>query len=178
MSSNKKVNKVLLDTCFLIELSDKTKEKHQNAKDYFDYFNEHDIPYFLSPIVVSEYWQNDLIEDFPTENFRYLSFNYPEGHKAAEINRILKKIKESNNGNPNSIKKDYIKDDIKIIAHLLVTNDIDCFITKDSTCINDYINPIKEKVPELAKKIIIDINEPITSNFVPQSKIAFPEDSK
>jgi predicted nucleic acid-binding protein len=96
-SNSIKINKVLLDTCFLIELSDKNKPLHQNAKEYFDYFNENNIPYYLSPIVVSEYWQNDLVKDFPIKNFKLLSFNFPEGLKAAEINRVLKKIKETNN---------------------------------------------------------------------------------
>lgn len=68
------ISKVLLDTCFLIELADKKSECHQNALDYFHYFNENNIDYFLSPIVVAEYWHNSLIDDFPKENFKLLTF--------------------------------------------------------------------------------------------------------
>ena len=166
-----KINKVLVDTCFLIELFDDTKPKHQNALDYFEYFTKHQIPCYLSPIVVSEYWQNDAIDSFPSELFRLLSFNYAEGRKAGELNVLLKEIKGSVKDKSLSKEKSSIKDDIKIISHLLTTSDIDCFITKDTSCIKDYITPLKNKIPSLSKKTVIDINDAIEKTLVPQTKL-------
>lgn len=166
-----KINKVLLDTCFLIELADKNKPCHKNAKDYFDYFNKHNIPYYLSPIVVAEYWQNDLVNDFPINSFRHLSFNITEGRESAILNKRLVEHKDKLNENAS---KACIKDDIKILSHLIVTNDIDCFITKDTQAIDNYINPLKSFYPAFQKLKIFDINNPCI--LEPQLSINFSKE--
>lgn len=164
-----KINKVLLDTCFLIELAKENAPMHKNAVDYFNYFNNNDIPYFISPIVISEYWQNEFVKDFCIDYFKQLSFNVTNGLQVGEMYRLLYKVDPGH-----VVNKMCIKDDIKILSHLIVNSDIDCFITKDSNCIKDFIDPLKEHIPAFNNLVVIDINDSISSNLVPQIVMEFP----
>lgn len=166
------ISRVLLDTCFLIEMVKDGAECQKNALDYFNYFNENNIDYFLSPIVVSEYWHNDLVDDFSMANFKHLTYNFIDGRNTAAIAKVLKEkkgIQAKGNG------KYDIKDDYKLMAHLLVDNKIDCFITKDKDMLKKYVEPIKELFPELKNVTFIDINLPISATLKPQTEINFPK---
>ena len=55
----KGINSVLLDSSFCIRLLKSDDEYHQNAKNYFEHFLEHEIVLYLSTIVVSEYAVGD-----------------------------------------------------------------------------------------------------------------------
>lgn len=150
----------------------KGAECQQNAIDYFNYFNENNIDYYLSPIVVSEYWHNDLVTDFSMDKFKHLTFNFIDGRNTAAIAKMLKEkkgIQAKGEG------KYDIKDDYKLMAHLLVENNIDCFITKDKEMLEKYVEPIKELFPALKKVMFIDINQPISTTFKPQTQLTFPE---
>ena len=169
----KMISKVLVDTCFLIELAGKDKECHQSALDYFQYFNENNIEYYLSPIVAAEYWHNNLVADFPSTHFKHLTFNCIDGFQTGSIARVLK---EKNGIVANGTDKHDIKDDYKLLAQLIVNNNIDCFITKDGNLITKYVEPLLDYFPALRNVMFIDIkSQPITSTFKPQIVIDFPE---
>jgi hypothetical protein len=169
----KMISKVLLDTCFLIELADKNKPCHKTANEYYNFFQEKNIDCYLSPIVVSEYWHNDLVEDFPIENFKHLTFNIIDGHHTGQIAKTLKNKKGKV---AKGVGKHAIKDDYKLLAQLIVNNEIDCFITKDGDLIKDYASPLKEIFPALKKVRFININtQPIESTLKPQRQIKFAE---
>ena len=65
------MNSVLVDTSFLITLSDPARERHAVAKEYFKACIQRRVPLFLSSIVVSEYQVRQAINDLqhPLDSF-------------------------------------------------------------------------------------------------------------
>lgn len=63
---------VLLDTSFLISLSDKNRPNHEVAKQYYQHMIEQNITMYLSSIAVSEFSIKQDIRDLPLKNFRIL----------------------------------------------------------------------------------------------------------
>ena|ERR1035437_6744055 len=157
---------VLTDTSFLIELSNKNSLLHGNAKGYWGYFNENDIDPVLSPIVASEFWQQFIEDEFPSESFKKLTYNYFHGAKTAELNRYLEEVK----GFPEGKCKACIRDDLKILSHLIIDKNIDYFITKDSDFIT-LANSLKEKFVELKKVRFIDIKTSFENEFQVQKEM-------
>lgn len=103
---------VLLDTSFLISLSDKNRPHHEIAKQYYQHMIEQNITMYLSSIAVSEFSIKQDIRDLPLKNFRILPFNFFDGIEAATISNLLGKIK-------NDDRREVAKDDLKLIAQAL-----------------------------------------------------------
>jgi hypothetical protein len=69
------VNSVLLDTSFLISLSDPARTNHSAAVAYYRECARRQIPMYLSTIVISEFQVKQAINDLPLRNFVVLPFN-------------------------------------------------------------------------------------------------------
>lgn len=69
------MNKVLLDTSFLISLSDPTRPHHAAATAYYKECIARQVPMLLSTIVISDFQERQAINDLPLRNFMVLPFN-------------------------------------------------------------------------------------------------------
>jgi hypothetical protein len=69
------LNITLIDTGFLISLSDPKRAHHGIAKKYFGACIERQVRMYLSTIVVSEFQVKQAIKDLPLRNFIVLPFN-------------------------------------------------------------------------------------------------------
>lgn len=69
------MNSVLLDTSFLISLSDPARPHHAAATSYYKECIARQVPMLLSTIVISEFQVRQAINDLPLRNFMVLPFN-------------------------------------------------------------------------------------------------------
>ena len=69
------MNSVLLDTRFLISLSDPARPHHAAAVDYYKECIRRQIPMMLSTVVISEFQVGQAINDLQLRNFMVLPFN-------------------------------------------------------------------------------------------------------
>lgn len=103
----------LLDTSYLITLADPGRENHQTARRYWQHFTEEGIPIYLPTIVVSEFC---IRQEIPPDILRacvVLPFNWDDAVTAASLDfsRIPRE---------QDVKRDALKDDVKIIAQGIV----------------------------------------------------------
>ena len=126
---------VLIDTSFLITLADKSRQRHEIARQYWRHFLENQIPIFLSSIVVSEFC---IKQEIPPDMLRccvVLPFNWDDAQRAAKLD--WKRLR------PAGVERDALKDDIKIIAQAAVA-DAEFIITDDSASFYRYCKLFKE----------------------------------
>lgn len=69
------MNSALIDTSFLITLSDPKRAQHDTAKRYFRECIDRRVPLYLSSIVISEFQVKQAVTDLPLRNFIVLPFN-------------------------------------------------------------------------------------------------------
>ena len=127
---------VLLDTSFLITLADKNRPHHRDAKQYWRYFLQNNIPIYLSTIVVSEFEIKQPIGPEILRHCLLLPFNYQDAKKAASLNFDLFK--------PTASSRDALKDDVKLIAQACV-KDVAFVITDDVETFYKYCVRLKEQ---------------------------------
>src|ERR1035437_10782611 len=104
---------VVLDTSFLITLTDPTRSHHQAARDYWRHFTENAIPIFLPTIVVSEFY---IRQELPPDILRacvVLPFNWDDAVKAASLDLPGRQDRRNE-------PRGALKDDLKIIAQAMV----------------------------------------------------------
>jgi hypothetical protein len=144
-----KLKNVVLDTSFLIELADKNKEHHLNAMQYMDLFAKNGAVCWLSSIVVAEYWQDDIMNDFKafSKYFKYLSYGFREARASGGLMRKYDEIMKLHNDNTHV----QIKDDFKIMAHFMCDNNLDAFITKDAKLLKviEMIGKDEERIAQI-----------------------------
>lgn len=76
---------VLLDTSFLITLTDPSRNHHEIAKDYYRVFIDRNVTMFLSTIVASEFQVKQDLKDLPLANFLILPFNIDHTKACANL---------------------------------------------------------------------------------------------
>jgi predicted nucleic acid-binding protein len=126
---------VLLDTSFLITLAGTSRANHEAARRYWKHFLDHQMPIFLSCIVVSEFC---IKQEIPPDMLRccvVLPFNWDDAQKAAKLD--WKRVR------PAQTERDALKDDIKIIAQAAV-KDVEFVITDDSDSFYHYCKTFKD----------------------------------
>lgn len=136
-SKVKEQKSVILDTCFLIALMDKSNPFHNTAKTYNQYFLNNNVVMFIPTIVVSEF--NQLFTVAPliqTGNYRQLPFSYRDALAVGEVAFHLGltsrgMMADSEDGE----KRAEIKDDIKILGQVK-ESDADYLITSDDGMFN------------------------------------------
>ncbi len=102
------MNSVLLDTSFLISLSDPTRANHAAAMAYYRECVRRQIPMYLSTIVISEFQVKQAINDLPLRNFVVLPFNVDHAMRCGIIIRQLARDPDDD--------RVRVKDDFKILA--------------------------------------------------------------
>lgn len=121
---------VLIDTCFLIKLLDKTSDLHQNALGYFQYFLKEKIVMKVSTISIAEYCVRGDFEDIPIRNFQLINFNLPHAQLAGGFAEIV--FRHKKNGAISTDLRSIIPNDTKLFAQASIEESINCFVTCDS----------------------------------------------
>jgi hypothetical protein len=122
------MNGVLLDTSFLITLSDPKRASHTIAKQYFVRMIERGVIMYLSTIVVSEYEVKQQVDDLGLHNFMIVPFNIDHAKAAASL--TLAAVASRPEGYP----RNTVKDDVKLLAQCEISG-ISHFLTDDSNCV-------------------------------------------
>lgn len=118
---------VLLDTSFLICLSNPSRPNHQTAKSYYQRFIAHGATMFLSTIVVSEFEVRQRVTDIGLHNFVVKPFNIDD---AVAAGRLFERGFATRAPGDDRVA---VKDDIKLLAQCM-TAGIGHFITDDAAC--------------------------------------------
>ncbi|KND59485.1 hypothetical protein BVER_03260 [Candidatus Burkholderia verschuerenii] len=122
------MNSVLLDTSFLICLSDSNRSHHALAKTYFQRFIAEEITMYLSTIVISEFEVKQRISSLGLSNFIVLPFNYEDALLTARL------FNEMHGNRQESDARVAIKDDAKILGQCVFAG-ITHFATDDDKCV-------------------------------------------
>ena len=102
------MNSVLLDTSFLITLSDPARPHHAAALAYYRECTQRQVPMYLSTIVISEFQVKQAINDLPLRNFVVLPFNVDHAMRCGLIIRNMARDPEDD--------RVRVKDDFKLLA--------------------------------------------------------------
>ena len=102
------MNSVLLDTSFLITLSDPARANHAVAADYYRECVRRQVRMYLSTIVISEYQVKQAINDLPLRNFVVLPFNVDHAMRCGLIVRQMQRDPVDD--------RVRVKDDFKLLA--------------------------------------------------------------
>lgn len=129
------IDSVLLDTSFLISLSDPNRRHHEAAKAYYREFIQRGTVMFLSTIVVSEFHVKQPVTDLELRNFMVLPFNIEHGMACG----VMMQGFERDSGDD----RVRVKDDIKLIAQC-VCEGITHLITEDQSTLVKYLVRAKQ----------------------------------
>ena len=132
--SNNTQKTVVLDTCFLIALYDKTSPFFKSAKTYHQYFLNKKIVMYIPTIVISEF--NQLFTIAPimeTGYYQPLNFLYKDALAVGEVAFHLGLTNRS--AKDSTDKKAEIKDDIKILGQAKLRN-VSYLISSDDQIIS------------------------------------------
>ena len=130
------MNSVLVDTSFLISLSDPGRGQHAVAQQYFRACIDRRVPMFLSSIVVSEYQVRQAVNDLQLRNFIVLPFNIDH---AMACGLLVKSM-------PRDAGDDRVrvKDDFKLIAQCQCDS-VSHVLTEDASTLTKYLERLRQE---------------------------------
>lgn len=128
---------VLLDTSFLISLSNPAESGHAAAQSYFRYFEEDGILMFLSTIVAAEFYQRQPLPRAVFESLVVLPFNHDDAQAAAHLD--WKRFQLAGGG---SGTRAALKDDFKLLGQAKA-NDMPLVLTADDSTLARYCAELK-----------------------------------
>lgn len=140
------MNSVLLDTSFLISLSDPTRAHHGVALAYYREWVRRQVPMYLSTIVISEFQVKQAINDLPLRNFVVLPFNVDHAMRCGLIIRQMARDPEDD--------RVRVKDDFKLLAQC------DCeaishLISEDASTLGKYLDRARDSGLATAKVVLL-----------------------
>lgn len=140
------MNSVLLDTSFLISLSDPARPHHEAAVAYYRECTRRQVPMYLSTIVISEFQVKQAINDLPMRNFVVLPFNVDHAMSCGLIIRTMPRDPEDD--------RVRVKDDFKLIAQC------DCeiishLLTEDANTLAKYLNRARDAGLAATKVVLL-----------------------
>jgi hypothetical protein len=124
------LNKVLVDTSFLISFADPARTHHAAAHEYFRTCLSHDWQIHLSTIAVAEFQVRQPINDLPLRNFWMLPFNVEHAMSCALLWHALARDPVDD--------RVRFKDDLKLIAQCDVEG-ITHVLTEDANTLTKYV---------------------------------------
>jgi PIN domain nuclease of toxin-antitoxin system len=127
---------VLLDTSFLITLTNASRPHHAVAVQYYRYMLQNNVTMWFSAIVASEFGIKQNLTDLPLGNFRPLNFNVPHGQKAA---LIWNQLGTRDSGDSRHV----VRDDVKLIAQAS-HEAIALILTEDGNTLHKYCERLRE----------------------------------
>lgn len=129
------MNSVLLDTSFLISLSDPTRAHHAAAVQYYKECVHRQVPMYLSTIVISEFQVKQAINDLPMRNFVVLPFNVDHAMRCGLISRSMARDPQDD--------RVRVKDDFKLLAQCDCES-ISHLISEDASTLAKYLDRARE----------------------------------
>ena len=140
------MNSVLLDTSFLISLSDPTRAQHGVALAYYRECVRRQLPMYLSTIVISEFQVKQAINDLPLRNFVVLPFNVDHAMRCGLIIRQMARDPEDD--------RVRVKDDFKLLAQC------DCeaishLISEDASTLGKYLDRARDSGLATAEVVLL-----------------------
>lgn len=128
------MNSVLLDTSFLISLSDPARAHHAAAGLYYRACIERRVPMLLSTVVISEYSVRQAINDLPLRNFIVLPFNVDHAMSCG----LLIRAAERDPGDD----RVRVKDDFKLIAQCQCEG-VTHVLSEDASTLTKYLDRLR-----------------------------------
>ena len=130
------MNSVLLDTSFLISLSDPVRPHHEAAVAYYRECTRRQVAMYLSTIVISEFQVKQAINDLPLRNFVVLPFNVDHAMRCGLIIRQMP---------PRDVGDDRVrvKDDFKLLAQCDCES-IGHLISEDTGTLAKYVDRARD----------------------------------
>lgn len=140
------MNSVLLDTSFLISLSDPARAHHATAVQYYKECVHRQVPMYLSTIVISEFQVKQAINDLPLRNFVVLPFNVDHAMSCGLIIRQMTRDPEDD--------RVRVKDDFKLLAQC------DCeaishLISEDASTLAKYLDRARDTGLSMTKVVLL-----------------------
>ena len=129
------MNSVLLDTSFLISLSDPARPHHEAAMEYYRECARRQVPMYLSTIVISEFQVKQAINDLPLRNFVVLPFNVDHAMRCGLIIRQMARDPDDD--------RVRVKDDFKLLAQCDCES-ISHLISEDASTLAKYLERAKD----------------------------------
>jgi predicted nucleic acid-binding protein len=123
----------LLDTSYLITLSDPSRAGHEVAKSYFKACINSGTVMYLSTIAIAEFSVKQVIPDLIYANCIVLPFNVDEAIETARIHTLLddaNKASAKTSKPSEASERTALKDDLKLIAQAH-KNEINFVLTED-----------------------------------------------
>jgi hypothetical protein len=129
------LNSVLLDTSFLISLSDPARAHHSAAVQYYKECVHRQVPMYLSTIVISEFQVKQAINDLPLRNFVVLPFNVDHAMRCGLIIRQMPRDPEDD--------RVRVKDDFKLLAQCECES-ISHLVSEDASTLAKYLDRARD----------------------------------
>lgn len=108
--------KVVLDTSFLITLTDRGRQHHAHACAYWEHFIARSIRMYIPTIVLSEYNIKGAIPGYVFDACILAPFNQDDAKCAGGLGVLLTQRERAGSDSPDLHPRVCLKDDIKIIA--------------------------------------------------------------
>jgi hypothetical protein len=140
------LNSVLLDTSFLISLSDPARTHHTAAVQYYKECLHRQVPMYLSTVVISEFQVKQAINDLPLRIFVVLPFNVDHAMCCGLIIRQMTRDPEDD--------RVRVKDDFKLLAQC------DCeaishLISEDASTLAKYLDRARDAGLATTKVVLL-----------------------
>jgi hypothetical protein len=140
------VNSALLDTSFLISLSDPTRSNYATAVAYYRECVRRQVPMYLSAIVISEFQVKQAINDLPLRNFVVLPFNVDHAMRCGLIIRQMTRDRDDD--------RVRVKDDFKLLAQCDCES-ISHLISEDASTLAKYLDRARETGLATTKAVLL-----------------------
>ena len=140
------MNSVLLDTSFLISLSDPARPHHAAAGQYYRECVLRQVPMYLSTIVISEFQVKQAINDLPLRNFVVLPFNIDHAMRCGLLIRNV--VRDPGDDRVR------VKDDFKLIAQCECEG-ISHLICEDASTLAKYLDQSRKKGTAQTQAILL-----------------------
>ncbi|MGH8190841.1 MAG: type II toxin-antitoxin system VapC family toxin [Rhodanobacteraceae bacterium] len=129
----------LLDTSFLITLSDAGRPRHPVARQYFEYCVQSDVPLYLPTLVAMEFYRKQTLDKLGLHDFIILPLNFDEAVKAAEFAEQCESL-------PSTVaaERPAVKVDIALLAQAHL-NGIDVILTEDEKTLKRFCDILRER---------------------------------
>jgi predicted nucleic acid-binding protein len=121
------VTGVLLDTSFILRLVKPGDALHQNVQAWFRELLGHNVPMYLSTIVVAEYCVKGDVGELPLTNLRLLPFNMVHAMRAGPFTATLLQQRKRDGAEDRTV----VLNDVKLLAQAETSPPISHFLTKD-----------------------------------------------
>ena len=140
------MNSVLLDTSFLISLSDPTRSHHAAAVQYYKECVHRQVPMYLSTIVISEFQVKQAINDLPLRNFVVLPFNVDHAMRCGLVIRQMARDPEDDRVRVKDDFKKLAQCDCEAISHL---------ISEDASTLAKYLDRARDAGLATTKVVLL-----------------------